>query len=102
MNDVCATCVGAGSRSLRYRVVRAPAERHALLYLHGIESHGAWFLAAARGLAERGCTTYLLDRRGSGLNCDGQVGDAESADELLEDVRSLVHDMSSFLDEVAC
>jgi pimeloyl-ACP methyl ester carboxylesterase len=88
MSDEVATYVGAGSRVLRYRVVRAPDERHPLLYLHGIESHGAWFLPAARGLAERGCTTYLLDRRGSGLNRDGQVGDAESADELLEDVRS--------------
>jgi len=88
MNDDVATYVGAGQRELRYRVVRAPAERHTLLYLHGIESHGGWFLPAARGLAERGCTTYLLDRRGSGLNRDGQVGDAESADELLEDVRA--------------
>jgi N-formylmaleamate deformylase len=87
MNTEIATYVGAGHRPLRYRVVRAPAERHVLLYLHGIESHGAWFLPAARGLAERGCTSYLPDRRGSGLNRDGQVGDAESADELLEDLR---------------
>jgi hypothetical protein len=40
---------GADGRTLRYRVVRAEEERHALLYLHGIESHGAWFLAAAEG-----------------------------------------------------
>lgn len=81
---------GAGGTELRYRVIRASRERHVLLYLHGIESHGAWFLSAARGLADRGCTTYLLDRRGSGLNRDGQQdhdGDAESAEVLLEDVR---------------
>jgi hypothetical protein len=61
---------GARGRRLRYAVVRARPERQALLYLHGIESHGGWFLAAAEGLAERGATTYLLDRRGSGLNLE--------------------------------
>lgn len=87
-SDEVVSYAGSGGRVLRYRVVRAPRERHALLYLHGIESHGGWFLAAARGLAERGCTTYLLDRRGSGLNREGPVGDAASAGELLEDVRA--------------
>jgi len=81
---------GAGGTPLRYRVLRANPERFALLYLHGIESHGAWFVRAARALVARGCTTYLLDRRGSGLNRDGEPGhdgDAESAEVLLEDVR---------------
>ena len=78
---------GARGRQLRYGVVRAHPERRALLYLHGIESHGGWFLAAAEALAERGCTTYLLDRRGSGLNRETEPGDASSAEVLLEDVR---------------
>jgi acylglycerol lipase len=78
---------GAGERMLRYRVVRAHPERRALLYLHGIESHGGWFLDAAQGLAARGCTTYLVDRRGSGLNRGTEEGDAASADVLLEDLR---------------
>ena len=78
---------GARGRRLRYAVVRARPERQALLYLHGIESHGGWFLAAAEGLAERGTTTYLLDRRGSGLNLEPAPGDAPSAAVLLEDVR---------------
>lgn len=77
---------GAGGRLLRYREVRAAPERHRLLVLHGIESHGGWFLPAARALAERGCTTFLLDRRGSGLNRGDGPGDAESAAVLLEDV----------------
>jgi pimeloyl-ACP methyl ester carboxylesterase len=77
---------GAGGRTLRCRVVAAPAPRHHLLYLHGIESHGTWFLPAAWQLMERGCTTWLLDRRGSGLNRDPEPGDAASADVLLEDV----------------
>jgi acylglycerol lipase len=106
-----AAYVGAGGRVLRYAVVapeavivpgagRAPAAgtapaagraperpRHTLIYLHGIESHAAWFLPAAQRLAARGCTTFLLDRRGSGLNGALERGDAASADVLLEDVR---------------
>ena len=84
--EIAAFC-GAGGRRLRYGVVRAKDERRVLLYLHGIESHGEWFLAAAKELAQRGYTTYLLDRRGSGLNHKKQPGDAPSAEVLLEDVR---------------
>jgi alpha-beta hydrolase superfamily lysophospholipase len=78
---------GARGCRLRYGVVRAKQERRVLLYLHGIESHGEWFLAAAKALAQRGYTTYLLDRRGSGLNRKKHPGDAPSAAVLLEDVR---------------
>jgi pimeloyl-ACP methyl ester carboxylesterase len=78
---------GHGGRRLEFRVVAAPRARHTLLYLHGIESHGGWFLPAAQRLRERGCTTYLLDRRGSGLNRSVEPGDAASAEVLLDDVR---------------
>jgi acylglycerol lipase len=81
------TFTGAGGRPLRYGVVVARPQRHELLYLHGIESHGGWFLPAAHALAARGCTTYLLDRRGSGANAGTEPGDAASAAVLLEDVR---------------
>ena len=53
--------IGAGGRRLRYRVVEPTAElrpdrreRHRLLVLHGIESHGGWFADTARALAARG------------------------------------------------
>ena len=79
---------GARGRELEYRVVPAAATpEHCLLYIHGIESHGAWFLPAAYLLREHGCTTYLLDRRGSGLNREPSPGDAPSAAVLLEDIR---------------
>lgn len=78
---------GSGGRLLRYRVIGSPAARHRLLYLHGIESHGAWFLPAAASLREIGCTTYLLDRRGSGLNSSPSPGDVSSVRVLLEDIR---------------
>jgi acylglycerol lipase len=80
---------GSGGRLLRYRVVASQPARYHLLYLHGIESHSAWFLPAAARLREFGCTTYLLDRRGSGLNMNSLPGDAPSARVLLEDVRRL-------------
>ena len=78
---------GAGGRRLGYRAVRAPGQRHTLVYCHGIESHGTWFLPAAERLRRHGCTTYLLDRRGSGLNQGDAPGDAASAQQLLADIR---------------
>jgi acylglycerol lipase len=81
------TFEGAGGRRLAFQVVEAPAARHHLLYLHGIESHGGWFLPAALRLRDRGCTTWLLDRRGSGLNRGIAPGHTPSAAVLLEDVR---------------
>lgn len=73
---------------LRYQVVAAARPRHRLLYLHGIESHGGWFLPAAQALAACGCSTWLLDRRGSGLNRHA-AGAALSADLLLDDIRRM-------------
>jgi alpha-beta hydrolase superfamily lysophospholipase len=83
-----ASYAGAGGQVLRYRVLAAPRPRHHLLYLHGIESHSGWFLAAAEQLRARGCTVWLLDRRGSGLNRATGVGDAPSARTLLADVQA--------------
>src|SRR5262245_50730304 len=45
---------GAGKRWLHYRAVEPPQPRHRLLYFHGIESHGGWFLPAAHLLRECG------------------------------------------------
>ena len=80
------TYEGAGGRRLAYRLVRAPRTRSSLVYLHGIESHAAWFLPAAERLTRRGSTTLLAERRGSGLNAGEAPGDAASARVLLEDV----------------
>lgn len=44
------------------------APRGAVLYLHGIQSHGQWFERSARRLAEAGYAVLLPDRRGSGRN----------------------------------
>ncbi len=78
---------GCGGRELRYRIIEASPQRGVLLYCHGIESHGTWFIPAAEKLAEHGYTTFLLDRRGSGLNRGASPGDAADAKTLLDDVR---------------
>lgn len=85
-----ATFAGSGGRKLSYRSVGPEDCRHLALYLHGIESHGTWFLPVAQKLALRHAVrTILMDRRGSGLNRDIEPGDARSANELLADVRLL-------------
>ncbi|MCI0365082.1 MAG: lysophospholipase, partial [Phycisphaerales bacterium] len=78
---------GWGDRLLRYRIVASDSPRFSLVYLHGIESHGTWFLPVAAKLARHGCTTYLLDRRGSGLNREPAPGDAPGVDALIADVQ---------------
>ncbi len=58
---------------------------HPILYLHGIQSHGAWFEWSASLLAETGRAVLLADRRGSGLN-DVARGDTPSAQRCLDDL----------------
>ncbi len=63
----------------------AGAARGAVLYLHGIQSHGGWFEGSAGCLARGGFHVFLPDRRGSGLNHQ-ERGHARSAGRLLQDV----------------
>ncbi len=39
-----------------------------LVFVHGIISHGGWYLETGRTLAAAGFDVHFLDRRGSGLN----------------------------------
>ena len=64
----------------------APAGKLPVLYLHGIQSHPAWFYASARALADAGHAVYQLTRRGSGGNRK-QRGHAQSAFQLHRDLR---------------
>ncbi|MFZ5829225.1 MAG: alpha/beta fold hydrolase [Planctomycetota bacterium] len=47
--------------------VKEPAAQ--VVCLHGILSHGGWYLPSGAHLAGEGFDVHLLDRRGSGLNC---------------------------------
>jgi alpha-beta hydrolase superfamily lysophospholipase len=58
----------------------------AVLYLHGIQSHGGWYESSAARLAAAGCAVLLPDRRGSGENTADR-GHAPNARRLLLDVR---------------
>jgi alpha-beta hydrolase superfamily lysophospholipase len=62
--------------------------RHAIIYLHGIQSHGGWFEWSASLLAQHGCAVVMPDRRGSGLNQDNR-GDTPSRQRWLLDVDEL-------------
>lgn len=55
------------------------------VYLHGIQSHGGWYLGSALRLVEAGVGVLLPDRRGSGWNSMGR-GHSVSARRLVEDV----------------
>lgn len=65
-----------------------PADpRGAVLYFHGIQSHGGWYERSAGLLAAQGFTVLMPDRRGSGFN-SAQRGHADSAPQLLADAKA--------------
>jgi alpha-beta hydrolase superfamily lysophospholipase len=76
--------------SLRGRVWPVPRgdTSHAIIYLHGIQSHGGWFEWSASLLAQQGCAVILPDRRGSGLN-ERDRGDTPSRQRWLLDLDEL-------------
>jgi len=73
----------------RVRWWRAERPRGAVLYLHGIQSHGGWYETSGTMLAERGLTVLMPDRRGSGLNQQDR-GHCESVERCIDDVRELL------------
>ena len=78
-------------------VVHRPAQlnssRAAFIYLHGIESHSAWFDLAAGHLADCGYPVFSIDRRGSGLNRENRShvsGHVGRGIKLVDDVHRAV------------
>jgi alpha-beta hydrolase superfamily lysophospholipase len=59
--------------------------RPTIVGLHGIQSHGGWYLESCQRFADEGYAVIFLDRRGCGLN-DRERGDAPSFRRLLDDV----------------
>lgn len=68
--------------------------RGRVLYLHGIQSHGAWFEWSASVLADAGYLVVLPDRRGSGLNSAAR-GDVPHRARWLDDLAQLTAQVSS-------
>jgi alpha-beta hydrolase superfamily lysophospholipase len=73
----------------RYFPADPAARRGSLVYLHGIQSHGAWYTDTAAELARRGYSVYLPDRRGSGIS-KGPRGYFGPYRQLVEDVAGFV------------
>jgi len=71
--------------NLYVRQFPASSERAVALFVAGVESHGGWYLDGLEYLAEKGVTSYFLDRRGSGKS-EGLRGDIPSLDRLIEDL----------------
>jgi len=75
----------------------------AIVYLHGIESHGGWFENAADLLCGRGYDVFCLDRRGSGINREnrgfpsGHVNDYEI---LFSDIAAFIDGIDDRYDHV--
>jgi alpha-beta hydrolase superfamily lysophospholipase len=73
----------------RYRRFRSSGGdtplRPTLVGLHGIQSHGGWYLESCQKFADDGYAVVFLDRRGCGLN-DRDRGDAPSFRRLLDDI----------------
>jgi alpha-beta hydrolase superfamily lysophospholipase len=63
--------------------------RAELICLHGIQSHGGWYVDSSERLADAGYRVSFLDRRGSGLNFRDR-GDAPSFRRLLDDIAEFV------------
>lgn len=75
----------AGNYPGAARLFHAESPQRAVVYLHGIQSHGGWFLRSCDYLRRQGMMVLLPERRGSGLNRQDR-GHCDSAGQLLEDV----------------
>ncbi len=67
------------------RWLEGRAEHFPVLYLHGIQSHGGWFLKSCAYLHGHGFSVLLAERRGSGVN-QADRGHADSPRQLIGDV----------------
>jgi acylglycerol lipase len=61
----------------------------AIVFLHGIASHGGWFAETAADLDEQGVAVYAPDRRGSGRS-GGPRGHLDRYERALDDVDEVV------------
>jgi acylglycerol lipase len=67
-----------------------------IVWLHGIISHGGWYLATCSHLARAGLEVHFLDRRGSGLNADRR-GDVDYFETWLSDVEEYLDSLAADL-----
>lgn len=70
---------------IRGRLWSRPGAKRAVLYLHGIQSHGGWYEWSGSTLAAAGMNVFMPDRRGSGLNSAAR-GDTPGMQRWLDDL----------------
>lgn len=90
--------IAADGARLGYVAYRCLRPRAAIVYLHGIESHGGWFAAAGDQLAARGFDVFCLDRRGSGINRENRgfpSGHVDGYETLFSDIQAFVRPLRS-------
>lgn len=79
------TWLASDGYPLRGRMWRSPGQTHALLYFHGIQSHGGWYEGSGSVLAHGGAMVVMPDRRGSGMNREAR-GDTPDRARWLCDI----------------
>ncbi len=78
------------------RVWDAPAAAARAVFVHGIVSHGGWYLSSCAHLNQAGYEVHFLERRGSGLNLVGR-GDVDRWQTWLADVESYLASLAGTL-----
>lgn len=73
-----------------YHATGAPRGR--VVIVHGIRSHGGWYVRSCQALADAGFDVYFLDRRGAGLNT-AHRGDTPNFRRLIDDVAEFVQNL---------
>jgi acylglycerol lipase len=112
-SDMCpeTAAKGLGGGHAESRTIRASdgAELHylrwakrgqpwaAVLFIHGIASHAAWFGETADALREQGVVVYAADRRGSGLS-GGLRGHLARYSRALDDLDEVMRAVASDLE----
>ena len=67
------------------RIWETPNAVGRVVFVHGVLSHGGWYLASCRHLASSGFEVHFIERRGSGLNLTAR-GSVDSYETWLKDL----------------
>ena len=70
-----------------------------VVFLHGIVSHGGWYLSSSAHLAQSGLEVHFLDRRGSGVNPQDR-GHVDRFQTWLSDVEDYLEGMGGSLPRI--
>lgn len=82
-----------------WRGIEPPRAR--VVFLHGITSHGGWYMRSCHYLSDCGFDVHFLDRRGSGLNVE-HAGDVDRYTTWLTDVTGFLGQLGTERPVVLC